>query len=84
MSRELEDSDVAREIMEDPQAVFKGKLGNQNKSFEMDMEEAGERFIGQLGECCPYYYCISDLTTKVHTLTCFVHNSILQYILSLS
>jgi hypothetical protein len=59
--------DVVREIMEDP--VFKG---NQNFSFEMDVDEAGERLFGgeanagvsfQIGQlryilCCTLYMTV--------------------------
>ena len=64
-TRQLED--VVREIMEDP--VFKG---NQNFSFEMDVDKAGERLFGgeanagvsfQIGQlryilCCTWYMSV--------------------------
>ena len=56
-TRELED--VVLEIMEDP--VFKG---NQNFSFEMDVDKNGKRLFGGGGECGSR---LPDWTTEVYT-----------------
>ena len=72
-TREIED--IVREIMEDP--VFKG---NQNYSFEMDLDEAGKRLFGgeanagvafQIGQL-RYKPVYSSTSTYMYVLVHFI------------